>query len=197
MFSSKVAPLRGTVLLKEVPGLALMWLGIAGAAITLFANLLAPLDMADWAWWIVQNWQEATQTGWDRLGGWMRLEVPSSLVPPLTLGGMLLVTGIGVRMRDGQNVGAASLSFPLLYILGGTAALAAIGFVIVAGAPQSSSAAGATADAPLVIFLAAAAAGFSPVFAGRGNFIKRLWFIVAGVVILLGLNELTKLGSTS
>lgn len=56
-----------SVLLKQVPGLTLMWLGIVGAAITLFANLLAPLDMADWAWWIVQIWQEATQEGWGGL----------------------------------------------------------------------------------------------------------------------------------
>jgi hypothetical protein len=44
----------------------------------------------------------------------------------------------------------------------------------------------------LAIFLAAAAASFSPVIVGRGNLIKRLWFILAVVVIPMVLNELTK-----
>lgn len=130
-----------------------------------------------------------------RLGAWISLEVPSALVPALTLAGMLLVTGIGVRMRDQHGSGAAILSFPLLYVLGGAAVLGVIGYIIGADASPSGSARGAPGDASLAIFLAAAAASFSPVIVGRGNLIKRLWFMLAVVVILMVLNELTKMGA--
>ena len=65
-------------MLKNTSGLAIMWLGIIGAAITLFAGLLAPLDMTDWAWWLVQNWQDATSLVWDRLAAWLGAEVPGT-----------------------------------------------------------------------------------------------------------------------
>lgn len=79
------AIVREGVMGKEMLGLTILSAGVMGAAVTLFANLLAPLDMADWAWWIVQNWQEITPAFWDRIAAWFGLEVPSSLVPPLNL----------------------------------------------------------------------------------------------------------------
>src|SRR5262245_59621788 len=39
-------------------GIVLLWSGIIAGAISLFASLLTPLDMADWAWTIVQCWQD-------------------------------------------------------------------------------------------------------------------------------------------
>lgn len=42
-----------------------------------------------------------------------------------------------------------------------------------------------------MIFLAAVDASFTPMFAGRGIFVGRLWFIVAGLAILLALNSRT------
>ena len=196
-FQSKyVATIVGApIMLKEFPALALLSLGIIGGALTLFSNLLAPLDMADWAWWIVGHWQEATPAFWDRLAAWTGLEVPSLLVPPLNMAAFLLLTSIGVRIRDDRSEeDVAVLNIPFYHLIGGSAVLLAIGYVIVAGPPQSTSAGDVPVHAPLVIFLAGAAASFSPMLAGGGNLIKRLWFILAGVAVLVALNELTKLG---
>lgn len=180
-------------MLKTISGLALMWLGMAGAVITLFANVLAPLDMADWAWWIVGNWQESTPAFWDLPAARIGLEVPSLLVPPLNIAAFLLLTAIGVRMRDHNSRVPAVVNVSSYHLIGGIVVLFTIGHIVVTGPSQSSSTGGAPVDVPLVIFLAAAAASFSPI-AGRGNLIARLWCILAGLIILLALNELTRLG---
>lgn len=180
-------------MLKKIAGLTLMWLGMVGAVITLFANLLAPLDMADWAWWIVGNWQESTPAFWDLPAARVGLEVPSLLVPPLNVAAFLVLTAIGVRMRDHSSQKPALVNAPSYHLVGGIVVLFAIGYIVVSGPSQSSGTGGTPADVPLVIFLAAAAASFSPI-AGRGNLIARLWCILAGLIILLALNEVTKLG---
>lgn len=75
--------------------------GVVGAALTLFGNLLARLGMADWAWWIVQHWQDTAPTFWDRFAAWFGLDVPSALVPPLNLAAFL-VPIISQRKRSGR-----------------------------------------------------------------------------------------------
>lgn len=182
------------LVLKAIFGQALMWLGIAGAAITLFANLLAPLDMADWVWWIVQNWQDTTLVLWDLLSAWLRVEVPSLLVPPLNTAVLLLLTAIGVRIREHRRQELGVLNYPFYNFVVGMAALVAIGYMALTSQSQSSSGGEVPSSAPLAIFLAGSTISFSPAGAGGGNLIKRLWFILAGVGVLIALNELTKLG---
>ena len=87
-------------MLKAFSGLALTWIGIAGGSITLFANLLAPPDMADWAWSLVAPWQEWTPEFWDWFAARLGLALPSSLVAPLNVAAALLLTAIGVRVCD-------------------------------------------------------------------------------------------------
>lgn len=176
---------------KEIASLTILSAGIIGAAITLFGNLLAPLEMADWAWWIVQNWQETTPALWDRIAAWFGLEVASSLVPSLNLAAFVLLTAIGVRVRDHRR-DAAGLRIGFYQIIGGGAALLAIGYILVAAPAYASAAGDVPPEAPLAIFLAAAAASFSPLLAGRGNLIWRLFYVVGGVGVLLALNELTR-----
>lgn len=60
---------------------------------------------------------------------------------------------------------------------------------------ERSGAEDVPAATALVVLLAAAAVSFSPPIAGRGNLIKRLWFMLAGVGVLVGLNELSKLAT--
>jgi len=186
------AIVREGVMGKEMLGLTILSAGVMGAAVTLFANLLAPLDMADWAWWIVQNWQEITPAFWDRIAAWFGLEVPSSLVPPLNLATLLVLTAIGVRIRD-RGRDRATVRSGVFHLVAGGAALLAIGYIVVVAPAYATPAADVPPEASLTIFLAAAAASFSPILAGRGNLILRLWYILAGVGGVLALNELTKL----
>ena len=97
-----------------------MWVGIAGVATTLFGNFLSPLGRA---WWIVQDWQETGPGFWDRVSASIGLEVPSALVPPLNLPALLLMTTIGVRMRDQRRAAGPMASLPALDRIGGGAVL--------------------------------------------------------------------------
>ena len=180
-------------MLKDIPGLALTWFGVGGAAVTLFAGLLAPLDMTDWAWWLVQNWQDASPLVWDGLAAWLGAEVPSVLVPPLTMSAFLLLTGIGVGLRDRTPGAQIVVGYPILQLTGAMAALLIIGYLLLANPASSSMVSNAPSDAPLAIFLAGAAISFSPMIAGSGNLAKRLWLVLLGTGILVVANELTKI----
>jgi hypothetical protein len=182
-------------MLKELPGLSLLSLGVIGAAFTLFANMLAPLNLADWAWWMVGSWQEATPAFWDRIAAWFGPELPNPLIQPLNLAAFLLLTSLGVGIRD-RHREASALTVSPRYLAGGGAALFAIGYIILTPV-QSSSAEQVVSQATLTIFLAAAAASFSRPLAGRGNLIKRLWYVLGGVCALVVLNEFTKLAVAS
>lgn len=180
-------------MLKNLSGLAIMWLGIIGAAITLFAGLLAPLDMTDWAWWLVQNWQDATPLVWDRLAAWLGAEVPGTLVPPLTMSAFLLLTAAGVGIRERRHRMQTIVTSPALQLSGAMVALLVMGYMLLANSASPREASSVPADAPLAIFLAGAAISFSPMLAGAGNLAKRLWFVLLGTGILLASNEVTKL----
>ena len=179
-------------MLKNLSGLAIMWLGIIGAAITLFAGLLAPLDMTDWAWWLVQNWQDTTPLFWDHLAAWLGAEVPNVLVPPLTMALFLLLIGVGVGLRERNHRMQSAVGYPMLQLSAAMAALLVMGYVLLANPASSNAVSSVPTDAPLAIFLAGAALSFSPMIAGCGNLTKRLWFVLVGIGILLTLNELTK-----
>jgi len=180
-------------MLKDVSGLVLIWLGIVGAAVTLFAGLLAPLDMADWTWWLVQNWQEAAPFVWDRLAAGLGVEVPASLVPPLTMSVFLILTGMGVGLRERWARGPSVVSHPALQLAAALTALLGIGYVLLAYPSPVTSAGSVPPDAPLAIFLAGATVSFSPPIAGGGNLTGRLWFMLLGAGALLALNEFSKL----
>jgi len=179
-------------MLKNAPGLVIVWLGITGAAITLFAGLLTPLDMTDWAWWLVQNWQDATPLVWDRLAALMGTEMPSDLVPPLTMSVFLLTTAVGVGMRARRHQAPIVVGYPILQLSATMAALLAIAYVLLVHPTSSNVVSSMPREAPLAIFLAGAAVSFSPIAAGPGNLTSQLWFVLLGTTILLVLNELTK-----
>lgn len=181
-------------MLKNTSALVIVWLGITGAAITLFAGLLTPLDMTDWAWWLVQNWQDATPLVWDRLAVLLGTEVPSNLVPPLTMSVFLLTTAVGVGMRARRHQAPIVVGYPILQLGATMAALLAIAYVLLVHPTSSTAVSSMPREAPLAIFLAGAAVSFSPKIVGSGNLTKRLWLILAGVFVLLTLNEATKFG---
>jgi hypothetical protein len=179
-------------MMKDIAGFAAMWLGVTGAAITLFAGLLAPLDMTDWAWWLVQNWQDATPLVWDRVAAWLGMEMPSVLVPPLTMTVCLVTTAVGVGMRARRIQAPDEVNYPTFQLSAAMAALLAIGYLLLHPA-SASAVSGVPSEAPLAIFLAGAAVSFSPIAAGCGNLTIRLWMVLFSTCILLAANELTKL----
>jgi hypothetical protein len=180
-------------MLKSMSGIATMWLGITGASITLFAGLLTPLDMADWAWWLVQNWQDVTPLVWDRVAAWLGTEMPSVLVPPLTMTMFLVATAVGVGMRARRHQAPIAVDYPTLQLGAAMAALLAMGYFLLLHPASASAASSVPSEAPLAIFLAGAAVSFSPMAADRGNLTIKLWFVLLGTGILLAVNELTKL----
>ncbi|MBX9589269.1 MAG: hypothetical protein K2X43_08190 [Hyphomonadaceae bacterium] len=184
--------------LKDLPSRATVWFGvtwfgIAGAATTLFASLLSPLELTDWAWWLVQSWQGATSSAWHRLADVLGVEIPSALMPPLTMSTLLLLTGIGVGRRENSHQPQTAVSYPILQLSGAIAALLAIGHILCTNPVGSNPVASVSTGAPWAILLAGAAVSFSPMIAGGGNLAKRLWFVLIATCILFTLNELTKL----
>ena len=176
---------------KTVSGLALISIGIATGSISLFANLLTPLDMADWAWSLVGPWQDVTSDLWGRLLERSGLTLPGSLAPVLNVAAAILLTSYGVGLRDHEGP-AKDLSHPRVWLFGAMLALLAIGYASLAGQPQPRGTGEAANSFPLLIFLAAATTSFSPAFAGRGNLTKHLWLLLDVLAILMGLNEMTK-----
>ena len=182
-------------MLKKGSGLILVWTATAGASINLFAYLLAPPDMADWAWSVVAPWREWTPEFWDWFAVRVGLALPSWLVPSLNFAFLLLLTAIGVRILDHGGRDRVVLKHPFLHVIAGMAVMISIAYILLAGHSQSSNAEVMPSATPLLILLAAAAVSFSPAIAGGGNLIRRLWYMLAGVGVLIAFNELSKLAS--
>src|SRR5262249_35504417 len=62
----------------------LAWVGAVGSAVTLFGNLQAVIDMADWARWIVAHWTEWIHAFWNWIFAWIGVRMPRWLGPILT-----------------------------------------------------------------------------------------------------------------
>jgi len=184
-----------SAMLKKGCGLILVWAATVGASIALFANLLAPPDMADWAWGLVAPWQERTPEFWDWFAVRFGLTLPNWLVPPLNFASFLLLTAIGVRILEHGRQERVVLNYPFLQLFAGMLVMIPIAYILLAGQSRPSGAEDIPSTTPLVILLAAAAVSFSPAMAGRGNLIKRLWFMLAGLGVLIAFNELSKLAS--
>jgi len=182
-------------MLKKGSGLILVWTATAGASINLFAYLLAPPDIADWAWSLAAPWREWTPEFWDWFAVRVGLGLPSWLVPSLNFAFLLLLTAIGVRLLDHEGRERVVLKHPFLHALAGMVVMVSIAYILLAGHSQSSSAEGVPSTIPLLILLAAGAVSFSPAIVGGGNLVRRLWFILAGAGLLIAFNELSKLAS--
>ncbi len=183
-----ISPMR-----KNIPGVAFTWLGVIGAAITLFTGLLTPPDMSDWAWWLVQNWQDAMPAVWDRLAGTAGAEVPAILIPPLTISVFLVLIGIGVGLRGQRRRPPSVVGHPALQLGAVAIALLTIAYALLANTVSVDAVASVPSEAPLTIFLAGAAVSFSPLIAGRGNITTPLWLVLLTTGFLLLVNELTKI----
>ena len=178
---------------KNISGVAFTWLGVIGAAITLFAGLLSPPDMSDWAWWLVQNWQDATPAVWDRVAGIAAAEVPAILIPPLTISVFLVLIGIGVGLREQRRRPLSVVRHPVLQLAAVAIALLTIAYALLGGTVSVEAVASVPSEAPLTIFLAGAAVSFSPLIAGSGNLTTPIWLVLLTTGFLLLVNELTKI----
>jgi TIR domain-containing protein len=77
----------------------LTWIGVLGGAITLFANLREVLNLAEWARWLVENWNDLTAGFWRIVLSWTGIQLPKRWVPILSFGMFGLVTALGARRR--------------------------------------------------------------------------------------------------
>jgi TIR domain len=79
----------------------LTWIGIVGAALTLFTNVSAVLTLAEWAKILVSYWHGALAAFWLWLGPWIGLHIPKEYTPALsfTVFASMMVIGINFSSK--------------------------------------------------------------------------------------------------
>jgi hypothetical protein len=94
----------------------LTWVGIVGAAITLFANFKGVLDFADWARELVAHWHEWNQIFWGWAFSWIGLRVPREFVPTISFIASvgLLIAGVNLSARTVQSPDKLQDAIPLM-----------------------------------------------------------------------------------
>ena len=118
----------GTTSLKEAISIPLRWFSIIGAAVTIFGNFQALLDLADWARWIVAHWRAWTHAFWTLVFGWLKIDLHPGVVPILTATLFFFMIGIATLSpfrtpaasnlrRTRSLLGFLSMSFLLLALL--------------------------------------------------------------------------------
>jgi hypothetical protein len=167
----------------------LMYFGIAGAAISLFANLREPLYIADWLWWVIERWLETASSVWGIFAA-VGFEPSARLTQPLTIAAFILLTAMSVRLRNNTKHSAEMVTRPALHFFLGAVAVSTV-ISIALTSPSQTIGATDVPDAPLVILLGATAASFYPI-AGQGHLIGSFWRILFGLIGILALNELTR-----
>lgn len=87
----------------SIKGAIVGWLGILGGAITLFSNVSALLDVANWARWLVHQWRAWTRASWQLLLGWLHIEVTPLLASALSLILFVGLLAVSVRLRSDER----------------------------------------------------------------------------------------------
>ena len=79
----------------------LIWIGIGGTVITVFAGVSVILDLADWAKELVRHWHEWTQVFWGWVFSLVKIKVPKVLAPIIsfTVFTAMLVAGVNLCSR--------------------------------------------------------------------------------------------------
>ncbi len=94
--------------LRQITGMfkhqVLIWIGIGGTVITVFASASVILDLADWAKDVVRNWDEWTQMLWGWIFSLVQVKVPKVLAPIIsfTVFTAMLVAGVNLSVRSGK-----------------------------------------------------------------------------------------------
>jgi hypothetical protein len=175
---------EGPMTLKAGLGLVLVWLGIAGVAITLFSNL--QLDWADWARWLVTYWRESSRAFWSRLAELGGFHFPTGLVPALNASIALIVTAIGAHIRKHRS---RTREYPF-QLYGWSLAIFAIIVLLDPGRVHGPLPLNELRAAWCLIF---ASLILSALLAGPLVLTKHLWFVLFGLCALIGINEAVRL----
>jgi hypothetical protein len=78
----------------------LAWVGIVGAAITLFDKINSILELADWARELVVHWHEWNERFWDWVFSFFKVEVPKELVPAISFTVFTVMLVVGTNLAD-------------------------------------------------------------------------------------------------
>jgi hypothetical protein len=94
-----VEPTAVAVLTETFKYEVLTWFGIVGGALTMFTNLSAVLQLADWARVLVYQWKAWTHAFWLWVFGWLGIHVPLewALVLSFLLFGSSLTIGLAIQ----------------------------------------------------------------------------------------------------
>jgi hypothetical protein len=90
----------------------LTWVGVVGGAITIFTHLREVLALAEWAKWLVANWQSLTVAFWEFWLGWIGIRLSATAALGLSLATFTTAVAIGAR-GDARRIPAVVLSAEL------------------------------------------------------------------------------------
>jgi len=191
----------------------LAWAGLVGSALTLFSNAQSVLDLADWARWIVLSWRDWTHAIWGWLLAWIGIRVPQPLSEILTASLCFALLPLSSARFFTSESEIKSLYALWQWQLWGVAGLIGImtlatvgGYTMAAVDAWATQSFGVTQEVagwlvqaivlgPFFTLLALAVLMTRSVF----NLVlvfRRAFFVALIFAVLLGLNELSKLGLT-
>jgi hypothetical protein len=73
------------------------WVGIVGGVITIFTHLKEVLHLAEWAKWLVTNWQSLTLAFWQFWFGWIGVRLTETAALALSLVTFTIAVAVGAR----------------------------------------------------------------------------------------------------
>ena len=79
--------------------LILSRLSIIGGAITLYSNADTFLKLANWANWLVENWNNWSSLFWRYLFSFINISIPDVFIGPLTFAFFVILMSISVKLR--------------------------------------------------------------------------------------------------
>jgi hypothetical protein len=100
--------------------------GIAGGAITVFANLRGLIDLAEWASVLVEHWHRWMEAFWHRAFSWVGIQLPPGWPAVLSYCAFGVATAVGARAYSANTSGPAITAKTALAYVGGMALFAEV-----------------------------------------------------------------------
>lgn len=96
---AEMVPSTARIAAAEFRYALLSWMGMFGAAVTLFSNFGAVINMADWARTLVDNWTYYSFTMWCWMFSWLQIQIQSEWSHVLNFAGFATIVTLGQRQN--------------------------------------------------------------------------------------------------
>jgi hypothetical protein len=187
----------------------LKWVSICGAALTVFSNTQTILDFADWCRWLALHWQEVTYTAWSWLLSRIGISIPTEVAQLLTASFFLAMLGVSALRPFTSEATVAARYEAHWWLAWYGAGLFSLGWLALFSGHLSRDAgpwlARSTGLPPWLAGVLTAAFALGPFLvviavARRQSvfhfalILRRAAVVIGLTVLLMALNELSKLG---